>query len=138
MNNVSEIKQYIQQLRNPKTSILTKAKFGENSLAPLLKEVGFFLCKDSIYHRCVFFKPCKSFEFKVNNKSMIWHYKRYFNCDSKNVIYILMYNTSKWFYLGPDKLPIQSREIESINQMFFIPRIVFVRNNQNIYTIVVE
>ena len=80
----------------------------------------------------------KSFQFKVNNKSMIWHYKRYFNCDSKNVIYILMYNTSKWFYLGPDKLPIQSREIESINQMFFIPRIVFVRNNQNIYTIVVE
>ena len=100
MNNVSEIKQYNQQLRNPKTSILTKAKFGENSLAPLLKEVGFFLCKDSIYHRCVFFKPCKSFEFKVNNKSMIWHYKRYFNCDSKNVINRLMCNTCEQFYLG--------------------------------------
>ena len=31
---------------------------------------------------------------------MIWHYKRYFNCDSKNVIYILMCNTCEWFYLG--------------------------------------
>ena len=31
---------------------------------------------------------------------MIWHYKRYFNCDSKNVIYILMCNTCDWFYLG--------------------------------------
>ena len=30
---------------------------------------------------------------------MIWHYKRYFNCDSKNVIYILMCSTSAWFYL---------------------------------------
>ena len=31
---------------------------------------------------------------------MIWHYKRYFNCDSNNVIYILMWNTCKWSYLG--------------------------------------
>ena len=33
-------------------------------------------------------------------KSMIWHYKRYFNCNSKNVIYILMCNTCEWLYLG--------------------------------------
>ena len=31
---------------------------------------------------------------------MIWHYKRYFNCDSKNIIYKLMCNTCEWFYLG--------------------------------------
>ena len=31
---------------------------------------------------------------------MIWNYKRYFNCDRKNVFYILMCNTCKWFYLG--------------------------------------
>ena len=41
-----------------------------------------------------------SFQFKVNDKSIMWHYKRYFNCDSKNVIYILMCNTCDWFYLG--------------------------------------
>ena len=33
-------------------------------------------------------------------KSMIWHYKRYFNCNSKNIIQILMCNTCKWLYLG--------------------------------------
>ena len=64
-----------------------------------VKEVGFFPCNDCIYHRCGYFKPCK-FQFKVNDKSMIWHYKCYFNCDSKNVIYILMCNTCEWFYLG--------------------------------------
>ena len=31
---------------------------------------------------------------------MIWHYKRYFNCDSKSVIYILVCSTCEWFYLG--------------------------------------
>ena len=31
---------------------------------------------------------------------MIWHYKHYFNCDSKNVIYVLMCTTCEWFYLG--------------------------------------
>ena len=31
---------------------------------------------------------------------MIWHYKRYFYCDSKNVVYMMMYNTYEWFYLG--------------------------------------
>ena len=67
---------------------------------PRVKKVGFFLCNDCIYNICRYFKPCKSFQFKINNKSLIWHYKRYFNCDSKNVIYILMCNTCEWFYLG--------------------------------------
>ena len=76
--------------------IRTKAKFEENPLPLLVK--GFFPCNDCIYHRRGYFKPCKSFQFKA--KSMIWHYKCYFNCDSKNVIYILMCNTCEWFYLG--------------------------------------
>ena len=51
--------------------ILTKAKFEKNPLSPPVKEVGFFLCNDCVYHKCGYFKPCKSFQFKVNNKSMI-------------------------------------------------------------------
>ena len=88
--------------RQPKNlrKILTKAKFEESPLPPPVKEVGFYPCNDCIYHRCGYFKPWKPFHFKVNNKSMIWHYKRYFNCDSKNVTYILMCNTCEWFYLG--------------------------------------
>ena len=51
--------------------ILTKAKFEENPLPPPVKEVGFFLCNDCIYHRCGYFRPYKSFQFKANDKSII-------------------------------------------------------------------
>ena len=66
----------------------------------LLKKLVSSPCNGCIYHRCRYFKLCKSFQFKPNNKSVIWHYNCYFNCDSKNVIYILMCNTCEWFYLG--------------------------------------
>lgn len=42
-----------------------------NALPLPAEEVGFFLCSDCIYHRCVYFKLCKSFQFKVNNKFII-------------------------------------------------------------------
>ena len=31
---------------------------------------------------------------------MIWNYKCYFDCDSKNVVYLLICDTCEWFYLG--------------------------------------
>ena len=104
----NELKQCFQSktvqlaTRQPKNlrKILTKTKFEENVLPPPVKEVGFFPCTGCIYHVCGYFKRYKSFEFKVNDKSMIWHYKRYFNCDSKNVIYMVMCNSCEWFYLG--------------------------------------
>ena len=73
--------------RQPKNlrKILTKAKFEENPLPTPVKEDAFFSCNDCIYHRCGYFKPCKSFQFKVNDNPMIWHYKRYFNCDRKTL-----------------------------------------------------
>ena len=64
-----------------------KAKFEENPLPPPIKKVGYFPCNDCIYHRCAYFKSSKYFEFKANDKSMTWHHKHYFNCDSKNLIY---------------------------------------------------
>ena len=97
----NELKQCFQNktvqlaTRQPKNlrKILTKAKFEENPLPSPVKEFGFFPCNDCIYHRCGYFKPCKSFQSKVNDRSMIWRYKRCINCDSKNVNYILMCNT---------------------------------------------
>ena len=80
--------------------ILTRTKFEENPLHLSVKPVGFFPCNDRIYHRCGYLKPCKLFQVRVNDKSMIWYYKRYFNCPMKNFIYILMCNTCQWFYLG--------------------------------------
>ena len=80
--------------------IVTKVKFEENPLAPSVKKVGFFLYNYCIYHRCKYFKRWKSFHFKVNNEFMILHYKRYFNCYLKDVIYTLTCNTCGWCYLG--------------------------------------
>ena len=104
----NELKQCFQNktvklaTRQPKNlrKILTKAKFEENPQPPPVKKVGFFPCNDCIYHRCGYFNSCKSFQFKANDMSMIWHYKRYFKCDRNNVIYILMCNTCERFYLG--------------------------------------
>ena len=66
---------------------------------------------------------------------MIWHYKRYFNCDSKNVIYILMRNTCEWFYLGQTNL---IERIRKHKRDVFNSQNSFVRNAKNIYTIVTE
>ena len=95
-NNVFKIKQYNQQLGNPKTHENFSQK---QNLKKTLPHSPHFPYNDCIYHRCGYFKPCKSFQFKANDKFMIWHYKRYFNCDSKNVMYIMMCNTCGWFYL---------------------------------------
>ena len=103
--------------------IRTKAKFEENPLPLLVK--GFFPCNDCIYHRRGYFKPCKSFQFKA--KSMIWHYKCYFNCDSKNVIYILMCNTCEWFYLGQKTRELEKRRIRKHKSDVFYPQNSFCK-----------
>ena len=72
----NELKQCFQNktvqlaTKQPKSlrKILTKAKFEENPLPPPVKKVGFFPCNDCIYHRCGYSKPCKSFQFKGNDK----------------------------------------------------------------------
>ena len=73
----NELKQCFQnktvQLGNTQSKnlqkILTKAKFEVNPLPPPVKKGVMILSNDSIYHRCEYFKKCKSFQFKV--KSMV-------------------------------------------------------------------
>ena len=81
--------------RQPKTlrEILTKVKFEENTLPHPVKEVGFFPVRTVFITDADISNRTNLFQFKVNDKSMIWHYKRYFDCDSKNVIYLLICNT---------------------------------------------
>ena len=38
--------------------------------------------------------------FKSKNKLLTWHYKRSFNCDSKDVSYLLICNNCGFFYIG--------------------------------------
>ena len=55
----------------------------------------------SFYHKNGYIKPCKSFTFKLTNgKSVTWNYNKFFDCDSKDVLYILICNNFDYFYLG--------------------------------------
>ena len=59
------------------------------------------LCNNCVYHKTVYITPCSSFSFKLTNgKTSSMTYKNYFSCDSRGVIYILIYKTCDNFYLG--------------------------------------
>ena len=36
----------------------------------------------------------------TNGKSVTWNYNKFFDCDSKDVLYILICNNCDYFYLG--------------------------------------
>ena len=76
--------------------MLVTAKFDLHPELPNRKPNGLFSCTDCIYHKNGYIKPCKSFTFKLTNgKSVTWNYNKFFDCDSKDVLYILIY----YFYL---------------------------------------
>ena len=65
-----------------------------------MKQVGFFLCTNYIYHKNDYFKKFLSFLSKSKNKLLTWHYRRFCSCDSKDVLYILICNNCDFFYIG--------------------------------------
>ena len=88
------------QPKNLKKMLVT-AKFDLHLELPNRKPNGLFSCMDSIYHKNGCTKPCKSFTFKLTNeKSDTWNYNKLFDCDSKDVFYILICNNCDYFYLG--------------------------------------
>ena len=69
--------------------MLVTAKFDLHPELPNRKPNGLFSCTDCIYHKNGYIKPCKSFTFKLTNgKSVTWNYNKFFDCDSKDVLYI--------------------------------------------------
>ena len=81
--------------------MLVKSKFEETSLTTIPKPVGLFPCNSCIYEKDGYINPCTSFNFKLaNGKTIIWSYTKYFNCDSKNVLYILICRNCDEFYIG--------------------------------------
>ena len=81
--------------------MLVTAKFDLHPELPNRKPSGFFTCTDCIYHKDGYVKPCKSFTFKLKNgKSVTWNYNKFFDCNSKDVLYILICNNCDYFYLG--------------------------------------
>ena len=56
-----------------------------------------FPCVNCIYHKNNYYEECLSSSFKFKNKFLTSHYKRVFNCDSKDV---LTSNKCDFFCIG--------------------------------------
>ena len=101
--------------RQPKAlrNYLISSKF--SSRPPPRKNVsGLFKCRKScVYHSTGLIKPCKMFRFGKHNQ-FSWKYTRFFNCDSKNVIYVLKCSKCWKFYIGETKdLKVRTRKHKS-------------------------
>ena len=80
---------------------------------PKKKQAGLFNCRGCKYHRQGFIKPCLFFTFGRNNE-FVWEYRRFFNCDSKNVIYIVVCRKCWKFYIGETSdLKVRTRKHKS-------------------------
>ena len=45
---------------------------------------------------------------------MTWHYRRFFSCDSKDVLYVLICNNCDFFYIGQtEELKLRTRKQKS-------------------------
>ena len=66
------------------------------------KPSGLFTCNRCINHHKGYVKRCTFFKFGKKGK-FSWNYTRFFNCDSENVIYILICRTCWKFYIGETK-----------------------------------
>ena len=81
--------------------MLAREKFEAKKIPKSPKLTGLFLCSNCVYHKVGYIIPCSSFSFKLTNgKTITWKYKNYFSCDSKDVIYILIYKNCDNYYLG--------------------------------------
>ena len=81
--------------------MLVTAKFDLHPQLPNRKPNGLFSCTDCIYHKNGYIKPWKQFTFKLTNgKSVTWNCNKFFDCDSKDVLYILIGNNCDYLSLG--------------------------------------
>ena len=89
--------------RQPKKvkNFLVGAKCETKIISKLPKLTGLFLCSNCVYDKARYTIPCSSFSFKQTNvKTITWTYEKYFSCDSKDVIHILICKTCEVFHLG--------------------------------------
>ena len=96
-------KKVLLTTRQPKNlkKMLVTAKFDLRPEFPNRKPNVLSKCTDCIYHKNYYIKPCKSFTFKLaNGKSVTSNYNKFFDYDSKDVLYILICNNCDYFYFG--------------------------------------
>ena len=90
--------------RQPKAlrNFLISSKFSSRR-SKRKKTSGLFPCKKScVYHQTGLIKPCKFFKFG-RKKEFSWTYNRFFDCESRNVIYVLKCARCWKFYIGETK-----------------------------------
>ena len=101
MKNTFKNTKVVIGTRQPKAlrNHLIKSKFSKSKITPPKKTSGLFNCRGCKYHRMGYVRACKGFTFGKKNQFQ-WVYTRYFNCDSKNVIYVLRCKWCWKFYIG--------------------------------------
>ena len=106
--------------RQPKAlrRYLIKSKFRRcKTSISCKKSPGLYRCNRKCkYHRLGYIKPCKGFRFGKDDE-FVWEYRRYFACDSKNVIYVLKCGRCWKFYIGEtsDLKPRTRKHLSDIN-----------------------
>ena len=79
-------------------SLLTRSRFSKSRPMPRTREVGLKLCSGVCkYHRLGYLMECTSFRF---GKTWVWNYTRSFDCNSRNVIYVVQCSNCWQFYIG--------------------------------------
>ena len=90
--------------RQPKSlrKLLVRSRF--SFLKPRNKKTpGLFNCRKGCkYHRHGYIRTCLGFRFGKNNE-FSWEYRRFFDCEAKNVIYVLICRKCWKFYIGETK-----------------------------------
>ena len=99
--------------RQPKSlrSFLVRSRFVRDPPTPRApREVGLKHCLGVCkYHRLGYVTPCLSFRFG-QHLQFTWVYNRLFDCNSRNVIYVLICNTCWKFYIGEtEDLKVRTR-----------------------------
>ena len=104
MNRVFKDSQIIVGTRQPKSlcQFLVRSKFSHMKSKDKTVQPGLFNCSNCKYHRLGYIKKCQRFVFG-RRKQFTWEYRRQFNCNSTNVIYVLKCRRCWMFYIGETK-----------------------------------
>ena len=74
---------------------------------PESKRIGLFPCGHCTYCERGYIIPSTGFTIKTRNRTTEWQYTRYFDCTSKNVLYVLKTDYDDKPYLGKTQLAKQ-------------------------------
>ena len=104
LNRVFKDSHVIVGTRQPKSlrQFLIRSKFSRKKIKDKTVPSGLFNCRGCKYHRLGYIKRCQRFVFGKRNQFM-WEYRRQFNCNSTNVIYVLKCRRCWKFYIGETK-----------------------------------